>query len=176
MQEFKCDPGAHLAVSCEVCQLEIIVSGRTFPSGDRSRCIGWPWWGIMMGNECMHVEEMDISVCGKYHGCAAKIELSHPMKLNIYISIRPSVLESKAVGVQLWKMYIGCGYWSHTWQVTNKCVNAAARRKDWLESSSTWQGLSAVQVLSIKSDLGAAGCNLNCLLLQILKQQTSKQV
>lgn len=93
MQEFKCDPGAHLAVSCEVCQLEIIVSGRTFPSGDRSRCLWWPWWGIMMGNEGMHVEEMDISVCRKYH-----------------LSVRPSVLESKGVGVQLWKMYIGCGY------------------------------------------------------------------
>lgn len=68
----------------------------------------------MMGNECMHVEEMDISVCGKYHGCVAKIELSHLMKLNIYLSIypsvHPSVLESKGVGVQLWKMYIGCGY------------------------------------------------------------------
>lgn len=63
MQEFKCDPGAHLAVSCEVDLLEIIVSGQTSPSGAGSRCIGRPWWGILMGNECVHVEEMDISVC-----------------------------------------------------------------------------------------------------------------
>lgn len=57
MQEFKCDPGTHLAMSCEVFQVEITVSGQTFPSGDESRCIGRPWWGMLRENKCMHVEE-----------------------------------------------------------------------------------------------------------------------
>lgn len=89
MQEFKCDPGAHLAMLCEVCQLEITVSGQTFPSGDESRFIGLPWCGIFYIckiSVCMWKRRRnDVNVCANISAMLHKFELKNRLSFNSWV-------------------------------------------------------------------------------------------